>query len=175
MGLFNERCSQPKGDVIIVHQVLAKTRVAPLRWVNSSSLRALCYPFNLLAQLVNYCTIFQSKIQVDQCYLCCGFSVALSWLRTPYKLKMYVQMSCSILRTHSFPLLAVHSKQEKPSRLRLKGNPCHWPYKSPTVVVWFFIWVSFPPSNRPNIYFIPKDVYITEEVKKSSYITSIYY
>lgn len=82
------RC-QLSDNSIITRQLMAKTRVAPLKKVTLPRLE-LCGA-HLLAQLVAYCLSTLKCVNISAHYLWCDSTVALSWLTTPaFKLKTYV-------------------------------------------------------------------------------------
>lgn len=83
------RSETPQGDVT-VRQIIAKTRVAPLKRVTLPRLE-LCGA-HLLAQLVAYCfDVFAKSTTFSSVRLWCDSTVALTWIMTPpFKLKTYV-------------------------------------------------------------------------------------
>jgi len=160
------KCSHPNGE-ITVRQVLAKTRVAPLKKVTLPRLELSAA--HLLAQLIKYCcTILQDKIKVSQCVLWCDSSVTLTWLQTPsYRLKTYVAnrvaQTQELVPSHCWRYIP---SKENPADCASRGilatelvnHPLWWSGPS---------WLSLPASNYPDTPFTPLDISNLEEVKQT--------
>ncbi|XP_054267417.1 uncharacterized protein LOC128989543 [Macrosteles quadrilineatus] len=160
------RCQMSNGDTII-HPIISKTRVSPLKRVTLPRLE-LCAA-HLLAQLVAHChSLFSDKIAIKNIYLWSDSSIVLTWLRTPpYKLKTYVANRVSqtqeLVPIDSWRhISSTDNTADCASRgisaSLLVNHPLWW--TGPP-------WLKLPTCHWPTSHFIPEDLSSSEEIKKT--------
>ncbi|XP_054285929.1 uncharacterized protein LOC129002275 [Macrosteles quadrilineatus] len=158
------RCKLSSGDVT-VRQILAKTRVSPLKRVTLPRLE-LCAA-HLLAQLASYClSMFTNKVTFSRTVLWCDSSITLTWLQTPpYRLKTYVAnrvaQTQELFPSHCWRYIP---SQDNPAdcasrgitATQLQNHPLWWTGPS---------WLSQPCEDWPNRQFTPVNLDNSEETK----------
>lgn len=160
------RCELSNGDVII-RQILAKTRVAPLKKVTLPRLE-LCAA-HLLAQVAAYClSVFKDKLDLNHTYLWCDSSVALTWLQTPpFKLKTYVAnrvaQTQELVPPHCWHYI---QSRDNPADCASRGLLASQLQDHP---LWWTgpPWLSLSHDSWPNRQFTPVDVSAFGETKQN--------
>ncbi|XP_054279112.1 uncharacterized protein LOC128997498 [Macrosteles quadrilineatus] len=160
------RCQMSNGDTII-HPIISKTRVSPLKRVTLPRLE-LCGA-HLLAQLVAHChSLFSDKIAIKNIYLWSDSSIVLTWLRTPpYKLKTYVANRVS----QTQELVPIDSwrhisSTDNPADCASRGISASLLVNHP---LWWTgpPWLKLPNCYWPTSHFTPEDLSSSEEIKKT--------
>lgn len=159
------RC-QLSDNSVIVRQLMAKTRVAPLKRVTLPRLE-LCGA-HLLAQLVAYCLAVLKGVNISAHYLWCDSTVTLSWLTTPaFKLKTYV--ANRVAQTQEFvPSHWWHhiSSADNPADCASRGL---LPADLPGHELWWNgpFWLTLPFEAWPTSHFQMADLSSTGELKEN--------
>lgn len=159
------RC-QLSDNSVIVRQLMAKTRVAPLKRVTLPRLE-LCGA-HLLSQLVAYCLSTFKNVNFSNHFLWCDSSVVLSWLRTPsFKLKTYVSnrvaQTQELVPSHWWHYI---SSADNPADCASRGL---LPSDLPGHDLWWNgpSWLSLPTETWPTSRFEMLDLSSTGELKEN--------
>ena len=160
------RCEN--NDSTTIRQVIAKTKVAPLKKLSLPRLE-LCAS-HLLSRLLEYCvSILQNHCTISRVYAWTDSTLVLTWIKTPsYRLKTFVANRVANIQEAIPAHLWAHvSSSQNPADCASRGL---LPSQLEDQSLWWSgpTWLQSAPSEWPNSKFIPVDLDFEEETKKTS-------